>query len=317
MSKRRLNKQQQRRIQKNQQQYQQDNEPNAQTARVITRFGKNVEIEDTQGTRRICSIRPSIGSLVAGDIISWLEEGEEGVVVSRYDRHSSLVRHSKMGGEKIVAANVTQMIIVLAPVPKPSFFLIDSYLAAAEHLQIKPILLLTKTDLECATLVEQLKSIYAPLHYPLFLLNKNHQQVLAAIAQSLKNEVNVVVGQSGVGKSSFIARILPEEKNIQTSEISTLSKLGKHTTSHSRYYHLPEGGALIDSPGVREFHPGPLNRIAITAGFKELAPLTSLCRFRDCDHESSPGCAIKAALNQQTVHPQRYASFCKMLENHS
>mgnify|MGYP001318151611 CR=1 FL=1 len=315
MSKRRLNKQQQRRIQKIQQKFQQDDLHNAETGLVLTRFGKSAEIEDTSGIRRHCSIRPNIDSLVAGDKVSWLTEGEEeGVVVSRHERHSALVRHSKQGVGKIVAANVTQMLIMFAPIPELSFYLIDSYLAAAEYLNLKPILLLNKTDLVCDSLIKELKTIYNPLQYPLFLLRRDQKQTLDELKVSLQNETNIIVGQSGVGKSSLVARLLPEEENIQTSEISTIAKLGKHTTSNSRYYHLPGGGALIDSPGVRDFHPGPLEKNILTGSFKELTPIIGQCRFRDCDHQSSPGCAIIEALEQQKIHPQRYASFCKMLQ---
>ncbi len=145
------------------------------------------------------------------------------------------------------------MLIMIAPIPEPSFYLIDSYLAAAEHLNLKPILLLNKADLECNSLIKTLKTIYTPLQYPLFLLRRDKKQTLDELRLSLKDEINIIVGQSGVGKSSLAARLLPEEENIQTNEISTISKLGKHTTSNSRYYHLPGGGALIDSPGVRSF----------------------------------------------------------------
>lgn len=313
MSKRRLNKQQQRRVHKIQQQFQCAAPSDAHSGRVMIRFGKRAEIESPDGKRVLCSIRPNIDSLVAGDEVRWLEENNnEGMVVSRQIRKTALIRHSKLGGEKVVAANASQMLIMLAPMPVPSLYLIDSYLVAAETLHLKPVLVVNKTDLECDTLMQTLHRIYDPLDYPIFRLHKEDQTLLDTLALFISKDINVVVGQSGVGKSSLVSRLLPEDTTVLTGELSTLSKLGKHTTSHSRFYHLPQGGALIDSPGVREFNMGLMDKNTVLQGFKELAPLVSHCKYRNCDHQSSPNCAVLAAVEEKKVQQQRYASFCKL-----
>ncbi|MCC5791582.1 MAG: ribosome small subunit-dependent GTPase A [Legionellaceae bacterium] len=314
MSKRRLNKQQSRRILQGQQKFQQTALDNLREGLVITRFGRNAEIEAPDQTRYLCSIRPNIDSLVAGDQVRWLQESEsDGVVVSCEHRQSSLHRQDQRGQIKVVAANVTQLVIVFAPEPTPSFLLIDTYLMLSELLHLKVILALNKADLPCQTLQKTMANIYTPLEYPLHLLQQHDRSTQENLRHLLKGQVTVIVGQSGVGKSSLISRLLPEEKHIQTAALSEQSKLGKHTTSHSRFYHLPGGGALIDSPGVREFNPVAHDRQSITYGFKDCAALAPYCRFRDCDHHSSPDCALVAALNEGKLHPQRYHSFCKLL----
>ena len=314
MSKGRLNKQQQRRIEKIQQQFQDADDQSANTGRVIIRFGKRAEIESEEGKAVVCSIRPNIDSLVAGDIVRWLDESnDEGMIVSRQQRSTALIRHSKLGGEKIVAANATQMLIMIAPIPEPSLYLIDNYLMAAQTLHLKPVLVVNKTDIECKALLQDLHAIYDPLHYPIFTLRQGDQSLLKKLACYISNDINVVVGQSGVGKSTLVSRLLPEDTTILTGEVSRISKLGKHTTSHSRYYHLQSGGALIDSPGVREFNMGVLEKNTIVQGFKEFSARSYQCKFRNCDHQSSPNCAILAAVTDKKIHPQRYASFCKLL----
>lgn len=315
MSKRRLNKQQQRRIQTGQQRFQEESVKGAQTGLIISRYGKSAEMEDAKGEVRICSIRPNLSSsLVAGDKVHWLPtDNDSGVIVSCEPRTNALVRYNNFGKEKIVASNITQMLIMFSPLPEPSFFIIDNYLLAAERLGMKPLLILNKVDLPCETLVQSLETIYTPLGYPIFFLSHAHKDSLVSVQAQLRQETNVVVGQSGVGKSSFISRILPEEI-IATGEISNISKLGKHTTSNARYYHLPCGGGLIDSPGVRDFLPGNLSKQSVLQGFKEIAPLVQRCKFRDCDHIKNPGCAVVEALHTLDIHSQRYASFIKLLD---
>lgn len=319
MSKRRINKQQSQRIARKQKAYQQENHlDQAQLAEglVLARFGRHAEIEDESGLKIHCSIRPDIHSLVAGDRVVWRPEGpHQGVIVSCYPRSSVLLRPGARD-DKAVAANITQMILVIAPRPETSWPLLDSYLIMAELLQLKALILLNKTDLPCHALRQRLSTDYQPLGYPLLFAGQHLQTGQDSLQEALNHEVSVFAGQSGVGKSSIIAAILPHETGIETRAIAEHKALGRHTTSNSRYYHLSGGGALIDSPGVREISLLRLDPATIVQGYREFKPFLGRCKFRNCNHIDSPGCAIKAAVEQQDISRSRYENFVKLCQQY-
>ncbi|RUR08293.1 small ribosomal subunit biogenesis GTPase RsgA [Legionella sp. km772] len=316
MSKRRINKQQSTRIEKIQQAYQNDKDNQIDSLAdglVITRFSKHVEIEDKQGKRIRCSIRPNLDVVVAGDRVIWQPEGNnQGVVVSLYPRASMLARPTAKGLKKPVAANITQLIIVVAPKPEISWPLLDSYLVMAETLKLHAVILLNKIDLSCEAIKQQLLSDYQGLNYPLLMISKNQASSVEDLKKILNHQVSVFVGQSGVGKSSLIASVLPHEENIITGDISLGSELGKHTTSNSCYYHLPSGGALIDSPGVREFSLWDIDSSTIAKGYKEFAHYLGQCKFRNCTHADTPHCALVAAVKDGKISANRYNNFIKL-----
>lgn len=321
MSKRRISKQQSTRIDKIQQGYQLNKETLCSSLAeglVITRFSKHVELEDEHGRRIRCSIRPNLDVLVAGDRVIWQKEGDKhGVVVSLYPRSSVLARPTASGSRKPVAANITQLIIVVAAKPEISWPLLDSYLIMAECLKLHAVILLNKIDLPSAALKKQLLTDYHRLNYPIVMLSTLDKESNKELKQHLNQQVSVFVGQSGVGKSSLIASILPHEPEIATSQLSTGSELGKHTTSNSRYYHLPSGGALIDSPGVREFSLWDVEPTMIAQGYIEFTPYLSRCKFRNCSHQNTPHCAIIEAVNQGAISAQRYENFIKLCAQYS
>ena len=317
MSKRRISHQQSARIEKKQKNYRQqteaENTESTADGLVIRRFSRHALVESLQGTRTLCSIRPTIDSLVAGDRIVWQTEGKnQGVIVSRYPRESVLGRPDKRGQLKPVAANISQVMIVIAPKPDISWPLLDSYLVMTEYLGLQACIVLNKVDLPCIELQQQLLQQYQPLGYSIILTSiddKNHAKQLQS---TLNNQTSVFVGQSGVGKSSLIARILPLELDIQTGAISTRTDLGRHTTSSSCLYHLPTGGSLIDSPGVREFGLWHMPVTEIAKGFREFIPYLSQCKFRNCNHLNPQGCALLAAVNKKLVSRNRYENYVKI-----
>ncbi|HEI6754699.1 TPA: small ribosomal subunit biogenesis GTPase RsgA [Legionella pneumophila] len=316
MSKRRINKQQSARIakiQKNYHESMENNSDNLADGLVITRFSRHAEIEDNQGKRILCSIRPNLDTLVAGDRVIWQIEGEkQGVVVSIYPRGSLLARPGQKGLKKPVAANITQLVVVIAPKPEISWPLLDSYLIMAEILQLHVVIVLNKIDLPCQTLQQRLMTDYQLLNYPVIMASNQTPDTIVPLKQALNNQISVFVGQSGVGKSSLISSLLPHEENIAIDKISMVSELGKHTTRNSRYYHLPSGGALIDSPGVREFSLWDVDCSMIAQGYKEFKPYLSQCKFRNCTHIDTPQCAIIDALNKGKISTQRYENFTKL-----
>lgn len=316
MSKRRINKQQTARIEKIQQAYQETKDldlDNLSDGLVITRFSKHVEIEDGQGKRIRCAIRPNLDTLVAGDRVIWQPEGvNQGVVVSLYPRGSILARPTGAGLKKPVAANITQLIIVIAPKPEISWPLLDSYLIMAETLRLHALIVLNKTDLPCDEIKQELLNDYKSLGYPLLFIQRDDPEGYEQLKHALNHQISVFVGQSGVGKSSLISHTLPHEENILVQEISENSELGKHTTSNSYYYHLPSGGAIIDSPGVREFNLWQMDVASIAQGYIEFSSLIPQCKFRNCLHKDTPHCAVINALNQGLLSTRRYDNFIKL-----
>jgi ribosome biogenesis GTPase len=321
MSKRQVTHQQTNRIRKKQTRFQEQasstTSDKLSTGLVIQRYSRHALLEETNGRQRRCTIRPDIETLVAGDEVVWLPEGEEqGVVVAVSPRKSVLNRPDFRGTLKPVAANITQVMIVVAPMPEISWALLDSYLVMTETLRLMACIVLNKTDLdkgiESKSLVEQLRTIYAPLNYPILAISREHQTGHAALMAALNHQTSVFVGQSGVGKSSIISRILPDEMHIRTSEVSEHSNLGCHTTRNSCLYHLANGGHLIDSPGVREFSLWDLPNRHLAEGFREFKPLITQCQFRNCNHQNTPGCAVIQALNEGQISPLRYENYVKL-----
>jgi ribosome biogenesis GTPase len=312
MSKRRISQKQSARIAKRHSQHRQLSSAEKQEGLVITRFGHHTQIESPEGVRIHCSIRPSIDSLVAGDAVVWQMEGEsQGVVISRYPRRTVLGRPDKKGVIRPVAANITQLIIVVAAKPEISWPLLDSYLVMAEYLTLKASIVLNKIDLPCNDIQQRLADEYVTLGYPILKTALEDNRQFKNLLQQLNNEVSVFVGQSGVGKSSIIARVLPEEGNISIGTISS-TQFGRHTTTNSCFYHLPTGGALIDSPGVRELGLWHMAATDIARGYREFSPYLGECKFRDCDHKTSPGCSLIEAVKKGVISRQRYNNYVKI-----
>ena len=313
MSKRRISKQQSARIQKNQQSYHQHAfAQSVATADglVIKRYSRHASVEDNSRNLIHCSIRPNIDSLVSGDKVVWQSEGkDQGVIVSRYPRQTLLGRPNKQGIIKPIAANITQVMIVIAPKPEISWSLLDSYLVMAEHLNLLASIVLNKVDLIQDALKESFIHQYGSLGYPLIFTRHDEENGFHQLQRALKDQTSVFVGQSGVGKSSIIQKLLPNITNIQTQAISDQSELGRHTTSNSCLYHLPEGGALIDSPGVREFGLWHMPSAEIAWGYRDFRPYISECKFRNCNHRTDLGCALLSAVNNGLVTRHRYSNY--------
>lgn len=282
---------------------------------LITNFGASVEVEAEDGSTRRCLLRQNLEELVVGDRVVWQADREGGgVVVAVEPRHSLLQRPDFSGRLRPVAANIDQILVVFAPLPAYSTELIDQYLVAAESTGIAPALLANKTDLldEAArTALEQALAPYRGLGYPLLHASTHARHGLDELTAALRGKHSVFVGQSGVGKSSLVKALLPETA-IRVGELSEASGLGQHTTSASRLYHLPAGGNIIDSPGVREFRLWEMTREELAWGFIEFRPHLGRCRFRNCRHNGEPGCALEAALESGEISAVRLASFRRL-----
>jgi ribosome biogenesis GTPase len=279
---------------------------------VVVRHGADLAIEDPHGRVWHCLARQNIGHPVCGDRVVWQRTGpDRGVVTAIQDRASVLARPDYSGRAKPLAANLTQVVAVLAPQPEPSTYLLDQYLAATENLGVKALIACNKMDLldaaGQAVLTERL-ALYVRIGYPLVSLSLREGQGLSALVSRLSGETSILVGQSGVGKSSLVKALLPDLA-IQIGRLSHATGLGRHTTSAATCYRLHGGGFLIDSPGVRSFRLTLDEPVELVNGFREIAPLIGQCRFANCRHDREPGCALKAAIATGELHPERLANF--------
>jgi ribosome biogenesis GTPase len=290
---------------------------------LITHFGKQVELEalegELSGNRFRCHIRANLGALVTGDRVVWRpgictssDQEPTGVIEAVHERKSLLQRPDIYGQLRPVAANIDHLIIVIAPEPEPFDNLIDRYIVAAETLSIPPVILLNKTDLiteENILRIDELTQQYDALGYTLLRANcYKGQEGIEELIHWLDQQTCVFVGQSGVGKSSLIQALLPDEY-LKVGALSEARKKGTHTTTTARLFHLPEGGDMIDSPGIREFGLWHISEEELIEGFVEFRPFLGHCKFRDCKHQQEPGCAIQQALESGAISEKRMRSF--------
>jgi ribosome biogenesis GTPase len=282
---------------------------------LIAHFGTNVIVENSQGEKIRCHLRKNMESCIPGDrVLFRIEQNQTGIVCQIQPRDSLLYRIDR-NKQKLIAANIDTIVIVAAPPPLLSLYLIDRYLVAAEHLKIKPIILLNKMDLldeQNLSFMRETLNFYEKMGYPVIFSCALLPDGLENLKFALKDRTGVLVGISGVGKSSIIAALTKEE-DIAIGDTSIGTGLGKHTTTSTHLYHLPEGGHLIDSPGVREFALWHLEPQQIMEGFIEFQPYVAQCKFRNCSHQTEPGCALLEALDKNEITPSRYQSYCEIL----
>ncbi len=269
---------------------------------VVASFGKRYQVELADKARISCVTRGKKTDLACGDVVSIkLTDTAEGVVEKREPRTTLLYR-SNAYKSKVLAANVTQIIIVLAT--QPSFYeaLLNRCLTAAEAAGIKPIIVLNKCDLPEANNAKDKLKVYEGLGYN--VINLSAKENIAPLLPFLEREQSVLVGQSGMGKSTIINALLPHE-NIRTQEVSVTLDSGKHTTTAAHLYHINQNSTLIDSPGLQEFGLNHLQHEELELSFIEFRPLLGHCRFSNCTHQHEPDCSIIQAANEGKINPIR------------
>ena len=282
-------------------------------AQVVAAFGRQYLVRLADGSEMLCLTRGKTSEVVCGDLVEIKLTGEASAqngaqgVIERNAPRRSLLHRSDAYREKLIAANVTQIVVVVAAEPSFSDELLARCLVAAYDQQLDVLIVLNKCDLaEAAAAARQRLMPYGAIGYR--VLELSARQDVSALRPLLQGHTSVLVGQSGMGKSTLINALLPDAQ-AATREISSALDSGKHTTTHARLYRLDETSSLIDCPGVQAFGLHHLSFGGIEQGFVEFAPYLGQCRFHDCRHTHEPGCALRAAVAAGKIDARRLELF--------
>lgn len=278
---------------------------------IVAAYGRRFLVECADGVTRDCVTRGKRNDYACGDDVSINVQNDTQGAINNCAPRKSLLYRSDQWKQKLIAANVTQVVIVVAPVPSFDLNVLDCCLAAAGHADIKVLIVLNKAELPEAATSEAVLAPFAALGYPLLKLVARNN--IDPLRPHLDGERSVLVGESGMGKSTILNQLIPGAA-AQTREVSASLGTGKHTTTHAKLYHLDARSALIDTPGVQAFGVHHLGVTDLASAFIEFRPLLGQCRFRDCRHLSEPGCAIAAAEAAGTISARRLASYRRLAE---
>ena len=287
--------------------------------RIVAAFGREYEVrieERPVGSNLLmCSPRGKKSLYACGDEVEVEASNDTQGVINALRPRRSLLYRADAFKEKLIAANVTQVVIVAATEPGFSDELMMRCLCAVESQKISGLIVLNKCDLK--THLQRGRDLLAPFaamgHLVLEL--SVQEGCLDALSTHLSGRVSLLVGQSGMGKTTLINALVPDAR-ATTGIVSEALGSGKHTTTYARWYDLPGGGALIDSPGLQAFGLAHLSGEQIEDGFPELRPLRGQCRFRDCQHDREPDCAFRAAVASGAIDARRFQVFQAILAEH-
>jgi ribosome biogenesis GTPase len=281
-------------------------------ARVTATFGRHLLVRDAAGKE--LKARPFGRGLtvVCGDNVRCRAgpHHDEIHVVEIIPRKTALYRSNVRGVTEPVVSNLSRLLVVLAPVPVPDLFVVDRYLAAAESVGIAGLLVVNKAELGIdAELGAQLE-VFGAAGYRWVPCSVKTGEGIDTVLEICAGQDAALVGQSGVGKSSLVDRLIPGAE-VEVGDL-VREEEGRHTTTASRMFDLPHGGHLIDSPGVRDFAPAVDRLDGRSLGFVEVERLAPQCRFNDCRHMREPGCAVRDATENGGMSPRRYESYRRL-----
>ena len=286
--------------------------PAASTAEVIAAYGRHLLIEDETGDVRLARPRGRELDIVCGDRVHCEQlAGGETIATQVVERRTVLRRSNARGRPEALVANITQLAVIVAPLPKPDLFVVDRYLAAALGAGIGALIVINKSDLPLPAALTAELTAYGAAQYPLLHVSARDAASLAPLREQLGGAVTALVGQSGVGKSSLIRALAVPGHDAEVGELMRTEE-GRHTTTASRLYECNSGGRIIDSPGVRDFAPAIDDLEPRDLGFREMDALAPACRFPDCSHMHEPNCAVRTAVEESRLDARRYESYRRL-----
>jgi ribosome biogenesis GTPase / thiamine phosphate phosphatase len=281
------------------------------SGQLVAAYGRNCLVELAGGETLECVNRGKRGGLVCGDRVAVSRTAGGQGVIERVEPRSSLLYRSDPFREKLIAANVTQVIVVVAGKPPFSEELLNRCLVAAEWQRLRVLVLLNKADLlEETRRAAQTLEAYRRLGYPVLAICASRD--VSPVLPALAGATSVLVGQSGMGKSTLVNALVPGA-GAETREISDTLGAGRHTTTRARLYHLGPSAHVIDSPGMQEFGLHHLTEADMAEAFPEYRPFLGRCRFNDCRHMTEPGCAVANAARRGDIDPRRLGFYRGML----
>lgn len=316
MSKRRLSQHQQQRIEQRREGAAHHDQ--AELGLVVMNSGKKALVRLTNNQLHQCHQRANLANVVAGDhVMVFHDSMGNSVIESLLPRRSLLSRPGFRGVIKPVAANVDQLLVVIAPAPGIDLDLLDRSLCYCEWQQLDAIIILNKADLLLADYRDycsQLADTYRRMGYTWLETSTRNDDGIAALQHACHNKTSVFLGNSGVGKSSLTQALVPDIA-IRTQSLSESTGLGQHTTNNATLYDLPQGGQLIDAAGIRTLELSEFSIEHPDRYWRDFRPFLGQCRFHNCTHSHEPGCAIQQAVENETIALHRYQHYLRLLND--
>jgi ribosome biogenesis GTPase len=286
-----------------------------QQAIVTATFSRRMTVQLVQDNSVDARIKGKRIQPVCGDrvLVRRIPNEADWLITEIMPRDNELSRPNNRGRPEVIAANISFLCIVASDPPKPDWFIVDRYLCAAELMRVRAAVLFNKSDIQAgADACDREMQDYVRIGYTTLMCSARTGDKLEELEELLAGHVSIFVGQSGVGKSSLINKIMPDAAQ-KTASVSNASGEGRHTTVNSVMLSLPNGGSVIDSPGVRDYAPATESASDVLHGFREFVDAGQTCKFANCQHLREPACAVKAALENDMVSERRYESYRRLM----
>jgi len=283
-------------------------------AQVVECYGRRVILALADGSQQGAEVFGKRLRVVCGDVVHVEKNSSTNALQIRdvQPRTSHFTRTDLRGQAEVLTANITQLVVLISDEPRSDPFIADRYLAGAALGNLKALLVVTKQELGLSDELKAHIKDYEQAGYRVLTVSAVSGAGLAELHAALRDEVSMLVGESGVGKSTLTNALLGNERQL-TREISETTGEGRHTTVSSVLCSLPSGGSLIDSPGVRDYAPAPVNDLQVAFGWLEFQPFAGQCKFNNCLHLREPGCAIRAAMDAGQISQRRYESYRRLI----
>ena len=287
--------------------------PAMDRATVTATYSRRMQLRLDDGTEVEARIKGKRLKAVCGDRVEAqpLPNESDWLITRILERRNELTRPNMRGKVEILAANLDYLLVVAAAEPKPDWYIVDRYLCAAELMGVDAGVLFNKIDLADALPEDELRN-YRQIGYDVGTCSALQGEGLERVAELLGGRCSIIVGQSGVGKSSIINSLIEDDVQA-TSAVSGKTREGRHTTVNSVMIDLPDGGKIIDSPGVRDYAPALDSPSTAALGFREITSAAQRCRFANCQHLREPGCAVKDDVESGAITARRYESYKRIV----